>query len=1235
MYEWLVGERKEEEGGGEKEEEWKEEEEEWGPRVSPGVPGMSVVQCGRVAGKDHFSIEELNGDKFVYYGENGEKKREVSVVGLGGECDVSGETTICGCNGRCDWWSHKCVCAGDFFSLEDILGDPNRVPDNVLHRKIVLRKPPGDFHGEEEEEVSKWSRGSLPDFYVTEPTFPPPGAARARHCFQLCDFEWTGTSHENPCTDGVPKAQGRCVSKSFITSAEIKVRQVFRWVWNGLTFVFSPVVSLIWKNGEVEKGIIAYWRILEYENSVCECSDNNSHVNGVCRQRKSYPELSARLMYQSMKESVYFAARRLDPGCQSTGAEPKSFGEDMCYDDIARYFDARYRDRIRAHLFQYKYRESIADSIKRKQEKAKQAKGEKNEERQVPGTEKASSLKPAVHFVLFLAGGGLKGTVEALMMQEMEVNFHVALYEVADLTGGTSTGALLGSAVARTRYSGASLFRIYQYIGENVFPKDAIIFPQPYWGSKYGAGITKALEFISSQQCAPPGPESMKENQCQSVPFYSNFAPDKGVHPIVTAYRVPFTALDRVNCTQLNMNAYEKDFDRVNCVNDDSSSLDEKSEMELYREGLKHCKNVFFKNCVGPNNFRPVMVPWTSKDVLEGLDEDCVSAMQGCFGNGAFTAEDKHNVITTFFFKKPIEFAAGEQELINEEFSELNAGRQLKGKFPKQTVAEWGTMLFKSWEKPRNLVLNFCKYDPIEIQTRKKEQESCAVDSIGSSHKRFNPRVSELLRTTSAAPTYFPARKVSSIPNYIFIDGGVTYNSPALSLEREATQLYLCEEEIFNEGSEFSLPACFIKTLSLNCGNTRAGMGKMEDYDPRADTANKFKKLLQEKGIEENIESGGDVWDWGQLQWITTITDVAMDQSQMAYELDLVTQSCNGMINANALYRSNNMTNHNLTHTRYRVIQDYIIESVPNTCFAFVDGPTMKRRQLIGEGSFEIEDNTIETDTLRKCPWYSLSSIVNSNGGKYKDLFDHVEDDSFFYNIGSSMDNTDPNFFAASKSGAEDWFDENICSIMPVLLPANPSLLCRIYLECGLKAKVKVDGTEKQCPEYGFGGYKDPKLEFIPFLIVKEAIVLDMLPYDVITETYKPCKDISQSECKERVWRMKTPQCLDDTCKRTNDGTSGTTYSDTHERDFLDNVCLGTGNEKSNNKIEKYSFVIQEFMRQIPRKDGEHDDITSVLGEPHIHVSDNKCVYFRPREMRSCRGNECYVKHKHSGASSH
>lgn len=136
---------------------------------------------------------------------------------------------------------------------------------------------------------------------------------------------------------------------------------------------------------------------------------------------------------------------------------------------------------------------------------------------------------------------------------------------------------------------------------------------------------------------------------------------------------------------------------------------------------------------------------------------------------------------------------------------------------------------------------------PVLITTYDIHQEGLYLFKSYESHKKSqNYKLKDLLRATSAAPTYFPAAQIKSEDqtSHTYIDGGVSANNPTLHAYYEAQKLY---------------PESAFDVISLGTG-----------------TAHLF-----------TLDS---IQDGGKLQWASDISSVLMNSNSRLIE-ELVSQA--------------------------------------------------------------------------------------------------------------------------------------------------------------------------------------------------------------------------------------------------------------------------------------------------------------------------------------------------------
>ncbi|TND09052.1 MAG: patatin [Bacteroidetes bacterium] len=132
----------------------------------------------------------------------------------------------------------------------------------------------------------------------------------------------------------------------------------------------------------------------------------------------------------------------------------------------------------------------------------------------------------------------------------------------------------------------------------------------------------------------------------------------------------------------------------------------------------------------------------------------------------------------------------------------------------------------------------------------------------------INAKLTEVCRATSAAPTYFPAFRMSyNNMDRVCIDGGVYINNPGMAAFSEICKYY--KDPLYNLPPDFN-PDVNVFMLSLGTGTY---------------TAN----LAQKKWI-----------DGGLVNWATKISDIMMQATNQS-----TVYECSEMLPANQYYRMN------------------------------------------------------------------------------------------------------------------------------------------------------------------------------------------------------------------------------------------------------------------------------------------------------------------------------------------
>ena len=131
----------------------------------------------------------------------------------------------------------------------------------------------------------------------------------------------------------------------------------------------------------------------------------------------------------------------------------------------------------------------------RKQEATLRATYETKTKAVVPG------LDPTCVRILSIDGGGIRGIIPALFLQELEQRTHKRVSELFDYIVGTSTGGILALGVSvpnpdgSPKYEAKDLVRLYSDEGANIFPHHHLASLKGLIGPKYGSdGIEPVLK---------------------------------------------------------------------------------------------------------------------------------------------------------------------------------------------------------------------------------------------------------------------------------------------------------------------------------------------------------------------------------------------------------------------------------------------------------------------------------------------------------------------------------------------------------------------------------------------------------------------------------------------------------------------------------------------------------------------------------------------------------------------
>lgn len=76
--------------------------------------------------------------------------------------------------------------------------------------------------------------------------------------------------------------------------------------------------------------------------------------------------------------------------------------------------------------------------------------------------------------ILSLSGGGIKGIFQATFLKFLEELYKVPLYEIFDLVAGTSTGSIVGAALA-CDISMDQVTSLYKQHGNEIFKKKRLV----------------------------------------------------------------------------------------------------------------------------------------------------------------------------------------------------------------------------------------------------------------------------------------------------------------------------------------------------------------------------------------------------------------------------------------------------------------------------------------------------------------------------------------------------------------------------------------------------------------------------------------------------------------------------------------------------------------------------------------------------------------------------------------
>src|SRR4051812_12867623 len=103
--------------------------------------------------------------------------------------------------------------------------------------------------------------------------------------------------------------------------------------------------------------------------------------------------------------------------------------------------------------------------------------------------------------ILAIDGGGIRGIIPAYILSQIELLIQKRCYQLFDIVGGTSTGGILTAGLTTLQpgssfpFSAASLLKIYQQNGANIFVAQNTNFAATYYGDDgNGNGVEPYLQ---------------------------------------------------------------------------------------------------------------------------------------------------------------------------------------------------------------------------------------------------------------------------------------------------------------------------------------------------------------------------------------------------------------------------------------------------------------------------------------------------------------------------------------------------------------------------------------------------------------------------------------------------------------------------------------------------------------------------------------------------------------------
>lgn len=124
--------------------------------------------------------------------------------------------------------------------------------------------------------------------------------------------------------------------------------------------------------------------------------------------------------------------------------------------------------------------------------------------------------------ILSLSGGGIKGLFQASFLSYLEKEYEVPLYQMFDLVAGTSTGSIVGGALA-CGISLQEIVKLYNTKGDEIFNKKRILILRKSWYSNKTLKDNLHATF-----------KDAKMNDCKIKMIIPTTSLDNGKHKIFT-----------------------------------------------------------------------------------------------------------------------------------------------------------------------------------------------------------------------------------------------------------------------------------------------------------------------------------------------------------------------------------------------------------------------------------------------------------------------------------------------------------------------------------------------------------------------------------------------------------------------------------------------------------------------------------------------------------------------------